>query len=310
MVGAGSTIDWPNGPTPASIAELLRSLEFAINRRLDGRLHGQHQGITPGHGSEPGESRTYQPGDDVRRIDWNVTARTRELHVRDQIADHDLEAWLVVDVSAAMHFGTQHSTKAQIALAAAATVGFLTARNQNRLGSVLVAGPHVRVTPPRLGRDNVRAILQAVADSPDTEKLGRGDLPEALRRVGALSKRRGFVCVISDFAGTDWSSPMSALAMRHDLLAIGIVDPREFDVPPVGLVTFSDPSTGATREVMVTGHVQRRFADLAAKGRVEREQTVRASGGDWLELSTDGDWLSEIAAHVRRRRLRPAMVHR
>ncbi|MDP9465262.1 MAG: DUF58 domain-containing protein [Actinomycetota bacterium] len=307
---ASPSIEWPSGPTPATIAEVLRSLEFTINRRLDGQLHGQHQGITPGHGSEPGESRLYQPGDDVRRIDWNVTARTRELHVRDQIADRDLEAWIVVDVSAAMHFGTQRSTKAQIALAAAATVGFLTARNQNRLGAVLVAGPHLRVTPPRLGRDNVRAILQSVADSPDTEGLGRGDLSEALRRVGALSKRRGFICVISDFAGVDWSPPMSALAMRHDLLAIGIVDPREFDVPPIGLVTFSDPSTGATREVMITGSVQRRFADRAAELRAQREQTVRASGGDWLELSTDGDWLSEIAAHVRRRRLRPAMVHR
>jgi uncharacterized protein (DUF58 family) len=230
--------------------------------------------------------------------------------VRDQIADRDLEAWMVVDVSAAMQFGTLHSTKAQIALAAAATVGFLTARNQNRLGAVLVAGPHLRITPARGGRDHVRAILQAVADSPDTEGLGRGDLPEALRRVGALSKRRGFVCVISDFAGVEWSAPMSALAMRHDLLAIGVVDPREFDVPPIGLVTFSDPSTGATREVMVTTGVQRRFAERAAEQRVEREQTVRASGGDWLELSTDRDWLAEIATHVRRRRLRPAMVHR
>lgn len=309
-MASNAAIDWPSGPTPASVAEILKSLEFAINRRLDGQLHGQHQGITPGHGSEPGESRFYQPGDDVRRIDWNVTARTRELHVRDQIADRDLEAWIVVDVSAAMHFGTKQSTKAQIALAAAATVGFLTARNQNRLGSVLVAGPHIRMTPPRLGRDNVRAILRAVADSPDTEGLGRGDLPEALRRVGALSKRRGFVCVISDFAGDEWSTPMSALAMRHDLLAIGIVDPREFDVPPIGLVTFSDPSTGSTREMMVTTGVQRRFADLAADKRMERERTARASGSDWLELSTDGDWLTEIAAHVRRRRLRPAMVHR
>lgn len=309
-MSSGSSIEWPSGPTPASIAELLRSLEFTINRRLDGQLHGQHQGITPGHGSEPGESRTYQPGDDVRRIDWNVTARTRELHVRDQIADRDLEAWMVVDVSAAMHFGTQHSTKAQIALAAAATVGFLTARNQNRLGAVLVAGPHLRITPPRLGRDNVRAILQAVADSPDTEGLGPGDVAEAMRRVGALSKRRGFVCVISDFMGGDWSSPMSALAMRHDLLAIGIADPRELDVPPIGLVTFADPATGSTREVMVTNGVQRRFAERATEQRRLREQTVRASGGDWLELSTGGDWLADIAAHVRRRRLRPAMVHR
>jgi uncharacterized protein (DUF58 family) len=305
-----STIEWPSGPTPTAVAEMLRALEFTINRRLDGQLHGQHQGITPGHGSEPGESRSYQPGDDVRRIDWNVTARTRELHVRDQIADRDLEAWLVVDVSAAMHFGTQRDDKAQIALAAAATVGFLTNRNQNRLGAVLVAGPHLRITPPRGGRDHVRAILRAVADAPESEGLGRGDMPEALRRVGALSKRRGFMCVISDFAGADWSPPLTTLAMRHDLLAIAISDPREFDVPPIGLVTFCDPSTGGTREVMITAEVQRRFADAAAAQHAEREATVRASGADWLELSTDRDWLTEIANHVRRRRLRPSLGHR
>jgi len=116
--------------------------------------------------------------------------------------------------------------------------------------------------------------------------------------------------VISDFGGDAWSAPMSLLSMRHDVLAIGIVDPREFDVPPIGFVTFSDPSTGSTREVMVTGDVQKRFAERAAAERANREQTVRASGGDWLELSTDSDWLTQIANHVRRRRLRPAMVHR
>lgn len=313
-MSATATIEWPSGPTPAAIAELLRSLEFTINRRLDGVLHGQHQGITPGHGSEPGESRPYQPGDDVRRIDWNVTARTQELHVRDLVADRDLEAWMVVDVSAAMHFGTQHTTKAQIALAAAATVGFLTARNQNRLGAILVAGPHARICPPRFGRDNVRAILQAVADAPDAERLGGADLGDAFRRVGALSKRRGFVCVISDFAGpaTDppWASALSALASRHDLLAIGIVDPRERDVPAIGLVTFADPSTGVTREVMVTSAIQRQFSERAEQTRRELEQTVRSCGGDWLELSTGSDWLVDIAAHVRRRRLRPALIHR
>ena len=224
----------------------MRSLEFTINRRLDGQLHGQHQGITPGHGSEPGESRLYQPGDDVRRIDWNVTARTRELHVRDQIADRDLEAWLVVDVSAAMHFGTQHSTKAQIALAAAATVGFLTARNQNRLGAVLVAGPHLRISPPRLGprqraRHPARRRRLARHRRPRRAAIFRG----AATRRPRSSKRRGFVVRhLRLRRRRTGRSPMSRLSMRHDLLAIGIVDPREFDVPPIGLVTFSDPSTG------------------------------------------------------------------
>ena len=99
-------VDWPAGPPTEQVAELVRTLELTITRRLDGALHGNHQGITPGHGSEPGEARMYQPGDDVRRIDWNVTARTQETHVREQIADRDLEAWLVVDTSAAMRFGT------------------------------------------------------------------------------------------------------------------------------------------------------------------------------------------------------------
>ena len=154
----------------------MRTLELTINRRLDGALHGNHQGITPGHGSEPGEARLYQPGDDVRRIDWNVTARTMETHVREQIADRDLEAWLVVDTSAAMRFGTTVADKAQAALVAAATVGFLTARNQNRLGAVLVAGPHLKVMPPRFGRDQVRAVLSNAATPPPSEGLGRADL--------------------------------------------------------------------------------------------------------------------------------------
>ncbi len=145
------------------MAEMLRTLEVTINRRLDGVLHGNHQGLTPGHGSEPGEARLYQPGDDVRRIDWNVTARTQHTHIRELIADRDLEAWLVVDASAAMRFGTEHNQKAQIALAAAAAVGFLTARNQNRLGAILVAGPDLHTVPPRGGRTQVQAILAKIA---------------------------------------------------------------------------------------------------------------------------------------------------
>ena len=150
---------WAAGPPTETVSELLRTLELTITGRLDGVLHGHYQGLTPGHGSEPGESRLYQPGDDVRRIDWNITARTRETHVREQIADRDLTAWLVVDASAAMRFGTVTDEKSSTALAAAACVGFLTARNQNRLGAIVVSGPLLQVLPPRGGRDQVRAIL-------------------------------------------------------------------------------------------------------------------------------------------------------
>jgi uncharacterized protein (DUF58 family) len=296
-------VEWPSGPPTQAVADLVRTLEVTITRRLDGRLHGNHQGITPGHGSEPGESRVYQPGDDVRRIDWSVTARTQETHVRELIADRDLEAWLVVDTSAAMQFGTQHDDKAQIALAAAATVGFLTARNQNRLGAVLLAGPHVRVVPPRGGRVQVRAVLAAIASPPPSEGAGQAVLGEAIDRVGKLSRRRGFVTVISDFAGDGWVHPLARLGMRHDLLAITVTDPRELDVPPVGLVSFVDPSTGAAREVRVTQDVQRRFAEAAARRREDRLAALRRSHAEVVELSTDADWLASIVRHVQRRRL-------
>jgi uncharacterized protein (DUF58 family) len=230
---------WVQGPTPDTVAEHLRSLELMINRRLDGVLHGNHQGLTPGHGSEPGESRQYQPGDDVRRIDWNVTARTNETYVREQIADRDLFAWLVVDVSATMNFGTQANDKSQTAMAAAATVGFLTARSQNRLGAVLVAGPKLHVLPPRSGKNQVRAILASLASPPPSEGAGPADLAGALDRVGAIATRRGFVAVISDFAGDGWVGPLGRTGVRHELLAIPISDPRELDVPPIGLVELS-----------------------------------------------------------------------
>ncbi len=294
---------WVHGPTPDTVAEHLRSLELMINRRLDGVLHGNHQGLTPGHGSEPGESRQYQPGDDVRRIDWNVTARTNETYVREQIADRDLLAWLVVDVSATMNFGTEANDKAQTAMAAAATVGFLTARAQNRLGAVLVAGPQIRVMPPRAGRNQVRAILTSLATPPPAEHLGRADLAGAIDRVGAIATRRGFVAVVSDFAGDEWVEPLGRAGLRHELLAIAVSDPRELDVPPIGLVELVDPATGYSREVRVTAKVQRRFAQAAADERERRLAGLRRAHAEIIELSTADDWLGAIVRHVQHKRV-------
>ncbi|WP_420450675.1 DUF58 domain-containing protein [Ilumatobacter sp.] len=294
---------WVRGPTPDGLAERVRRLELTINRRLDGALHGDHQGLTPGHGSEPGESRPYQAGDDVRRIDWNVTARTHETHVRDQIADRDLTAWLVVDVSAAMDFGTEDDDKARTAMAAAATVGFLTARGRNRLGAVLVAGPLLHVVPPRSGRDQVRAILSAVATPPPSEGSGPANLAGALHRVGALARRRGFVAVVSDFASDRWRDPLARVGVRHDLLALVVSDPREHDVPPIGLVELVDPATGAGREVRITAAVRRRFAQAAAEDLDRRREDLRRSRAEVIELSTSDDWLASIVRHVRRRRV-------
>jgi uncharacterized protein (DUF58 family) len=302
-VDRGPVTTWASGPPTETVAELLRTLELTITGRLDGVLHGQYQGLTPGHGSEPGEARLYQPGDDVRRIDWNITARTRETHVREQIADRDLTAWLVVDASAPMQFGTVRDDKAQIALAAAACVGFLTARNQNRLGAVLVAGPSIHVVPPRSGSNQVRAILATLAAPPVSEGLGHADLAGALDRVGAIATRRGFVAVVGDFVGDAWHGSLARLALRHDLLAITVRDPREDDVPPIGLVDVVDPATGVIREVRVTATVQERFAAAALERREQLEDALGRSGADVIHLSTGSDWLAEIVRHTRRKRV-------
>lgn len=299
----GRPTSWAAGPPAETVAELLRTLELTINGRLDGVLHGNHQGLTPGHGSEPGESRLYQPGDDVRRIDWNITARTRETHVREQIADRDLTAWLVVDASATMLFGTVPNDKSQTAMAAAACVGFLTARNQNRLGAVLVAGPHIHVVPPRAGVNQVRAVLSLLSSPPDSDGLGRAGLAGALDRVGAIATRRGFVAVISDFAGDEWQPALARLHLRHDLLAITVHDPREYDVPPIGTVEMVDPATGRAREVRITAKVQERFAAAALEQRDALMSALGRSGADVIELATDSDWLAAIVAHTTRRRV-------
>ena len=300
---ATSGVDWPTGPPSAALAELLRALELTVTRRLDGVLHGHYQGLTPGHGSEPGESREYQPGDDVRRIDWNVTARTQQLHVRDQIADRDLEAWLVVDASAAMRFGTTQAEKASIALAAAASIGFLTARNQNRIGAVIAAGPIVRTMPPRHGRDQVRAILQAIASAPSADGAGRSDLGAAIDRVASVSKRRGFVAVIADMYSDGWQRPLGVIAQRHEVLVVDVIDPRELDVPAVGWLSLVDPSTGRQRDVRVTPEVQRRFAEAAAAQRAAVADSIAAAGATQLTLRTDQDWLGAIITHSQHRKV-------
>ncbi len=292
---------WTTTPDP-KLRELLKSLELTINRKLDGMLHGQYQGLTPGQGSEPGESRMYQVGDDVRRIDWNVTARTRELHVRELIADRDLEAWIAVDASPSMAFGTARAEKRTVALTAAAAVGFLTARHHNKVGAVIGAGPHQRSLPPRQGRDHVRSLLAAIATAPVDDGSGRTDLAALCRDVGGRARRTGFVCVISDFLNPGWQSTLGPVGARHDLLAIEIVDPRELELPAVGALDLVDPATGQFREVRVTDSLRRRYAEAAAAQREQIRADLAAVRAHHLQLRTDRDWIGDLVRFVELRR--------
>ncbi|HUF32754.1 MAG TPA: DUF58 domain-containing protein [Acidimicrobiales bacterium] len=283
---------------------VLRRLELAVTRRLDGMLQGDYRGLRPGPGSEPGEARSYAPGDDVRLIDWNVTARTGEAHVRVPVSDRELETWVVADLSASLAFGTAACEKRDLAVAAVGAVGHLTARVGNRIGAVLVSAGGTQRVPARPGRDHLQALLHRTVTSPRRDGGGATDLGGALREVARLAQRRGMVVVVSDFLGQPgWERPLRALAGRHEVVAIEVVDPRELELPDVGLLDLVDPETGARLEVQ-TGRrqVRARYADAAAAERAAIAAAIRGAGADHLVLSTDRDWLLDLVRFVDRRR--------
>lgn len=289
--------------TPA--AEILRRLEISVTRRLDGLLQGDHRGLTPGHGSEPGEIRAYQPGDDVRRIDWNVTARLGDTHVRDTIADRELETWLLVDASASLAFGTATCEKRDLALAAAAATGFLTARTGNRVGAMTI-GPDGASAPipARGGRVHLQAALRQILGVLDDPRPGRTDLASGLRRLAGTANRRGLVVVISDFLDPGpWDAALRSLALRHDVLCVEVVDPVELELPDVGMLVLHDTVTGREIEVP-TGNAKfrERYATAAAEQRDAIARRIRTTGSDHLVLRTDRDWLLDLARFVSRRR--------
>ncbi|CAN5651777.1 DUF58 domain-containing protein [soil metagenome] len=309
-----SALHPPPSVTGASAEEVLRRLDLAVSRRLDGMLHGDYRGLVPGHGSEQGETRAYAPGDDVRRIDWNVTARTQQPHVRESIADRELEAWVLADLSPSLDFGTALCEKRDLAVAAAAAVGFLTARTGNRLGAVVLGRGQQPVTvAARGGRNHLFALLHRLVTTARSETTAPTapacDLGAGITRLTATFRRRGLAVVVSDFLthqdADQWARPLGRLAARHEVLAVEIVDPRELALPDVGLLSLVDAETGARREIP-TGSADLR-ARYAAAARAQRDDIaahIRRAGADHLVLRTDRDWLLDLVRFVAVRRQR------
>ena len=289
---------------------LLRRLELTVRNRLDGLLQGNYVGLVPGPGSEAGESRQYVPGDDVRRMDWPVTARTTVPHVRQTIAERELETWVVVDLSPSMDFGTATVEKRELVLAGLTAVVHLTVRGGNRVGAVVGNGPQSFVIPARAGRAHARHLMRKIALTPRAEQTGAHDLTRLLEQVRRPPRRRGMVAVLSDFldVGGDggpapWERPLRGLADRHQLLAIEVVDPRELELAPAGLVTFVDPETGRQLEVQTSDPaVRARYAAAAGAQRERIAAALRHAGAAHLQLRTDRDWISDIVRFVIARR--------
>ena len=301
----------PSKPGPGPVPEsLLKALELTIARRVEGLLAGDHRSALLGRGTELAQVRPYVPGDDVRLIDWNVTARTTEPHVRVHLAERVLVTWIVLDTTPSMAFGTAERRKADVALGATLAIGHAATVRGNRVGLVGFGGDAVRVVPPRQGRAGLVGLLLALRDGhePATSLSGNGrelsPLAEALRQLAGVARQRALVVVVSDFRGErDWRRPLLQVAGRHEVVAIEVRDPREQVLEPAGTLWLVDPESG--RELRVDtddAKLRARFAAAAADERAVMAHELASAGVAHVTLSTDRDWLRDLAVFVRRRR--------
>jgi uncharacterized protein (DUF58 family) len=288
----------PARPGPGPIADrLVHQLELSLDRRVGGRMSGDHRGHGRGSGLELDRIRPYEPGDDVRKIDWNATARTQTPHVREDVPERQLTAWLLLDHSPSMHFGTADRRKADVAEGAALVVGRFAARRGNRLGIITFGAGADDVMPPVGGRRGMLSLLRALATEPAEEGGGVTSPARALSLVGATRTPPGVVVIASDFRGPrDWVGPLTQVAARHAVIALEITDPREESLPDVGELTLIDPETGRMLRVDTGDRRLRAAFDAAASD--DRESLAAAFarlGVRHLRLSTDGPWLPALA---------------
>ena len=294
----------PAAPGPGPMSEaLLRALDLTVRRRVESLLPGEHRSTALGIGTELAQIRLYVPGDDVRRIDWNVTARTGEPHVRVDVAERALTTWIVLDVSASMIFGTADRRKADVAEGVALAVGHLASRRGSRLGVVTWGDGEVETVPPRRGRPGMLGLLVALRREQERRGSHCSTLDDALARTARIARRGAAVFVISDFRGQEGiAAPLARLAARCHTVCAEIRDPREQELVDVGDLWLVDPETGRQLRVDTSSErLRRRFAERAAAERDALAATILGAGAEHLVLSTEGDWLRAFAGQFRRR---------
>jgi uncharacterized protein (DUF58 family) len=274
----------------------LRRVELAVSHKVFGRRDGRHPSLVLGPGVEPGEARPYEPGDDIRRMDWSILARTGEPHVRDAIQERDLDVAVLVDRSGSLDFGTVGWRKADLAVSVASVVSGLAVLGGDRIGAVMATAAGPRIVPIRTGRRHLTGLLGSVARSPLGGEVDLGRAIDGLRHV---LRRRGLAVVVSDFIAPaeTWSPALARLGRRSEVIAVEVVDPRELRLPDVGLLVIEDPETGRQRTIDTSDDRFRgRLAEAAVRRRVARATGIRRSGATHLVLRTDREWTGPLAA--------------
>lgn len=312
-------------PRPPELpAQLLRRLEFKVVRRLDGFLFGDYRGLFYGPSLDLAEVREYQPGDEVRRIDWNVTARSGRLHVRQYREERELTAWLLIDTSASMNFGTRRTLKRDLAREFAGVAALIVTRHGDKVGAVAF-GPLAGTVPPRGGRFqalNVLRMLSGEAPAPRPAPVPPAEansLEAALSALERTLRRRSLVFVVSDFlegagdgtqegrAASGWTRALGRLAQRHDVVAVRVSDPAERVLPDVGGLRLRDPETGQELWLDTSDPgVRAAHARLVAGRDRALRWALGAAGADLLDLGTERELVGPLLRFAAARRGRRA----
>jgi uncharacterized protein (DUF58 family) len=299
------------GQTTATTPDqLLRRLEWTVIRRLDGLLQGDYRTLWRGAGVDLADLREYQAHDDVRHIDWNVTARLQTPYVRQFTEDRDMNAWFLLDLSGSVDFGSNDITKLAVSAGFVATLARVITRHGNRVGAMLYSNQVDTVLQPRASRLHVLELLARMTRKPAPSPIGQQgtSLLDLLRAANGAMTRRSLVFVVSDFISQPgWEDALARLARRHDVVAVRLWDPLEMALPDVGLVTVQDAETGEQLFIDASDPAFRqRYAAIAEAREAALIDSLSRSGADVLELATDDDLLQALMrfADLRRQRAR------
>jgi uncharacterized protein (DUF58 family) len=286
--------------SPEEVTREVRRLEITTRHLVRDIMAGEYSSAFRGRGVEFAEVREYQPGDDIRTIDWNVTARLGSAYVKRYIEERELTVLFVADLSASSGFGSVRRTRRQLTVEVCAVLALAAARNNDRVGAVFATDRVEHYVAPRKGR---RQALRVISDLLTVRPAGTGtDLGSALSYLEPILRRRAVIFLLSDFMGAGYEGPLARLARRHDLIALQLIDPRERELPDVGLVTLWDPESGTWR-VVDTGDAQVRehFRHRSAAFDTGLERTLREAGADLLRLETGQSYAEPLLSFFRRR---------
>lgn len=290
--------------TTAELFKKARKIEIAARRLVDEQLSGQYHSVFKGRGLIFSDVRQYYPGDDVRSIDWNITARMSMPHVKQYVEERDRTVNLMVDMSASGYFGSRGLSKREVAAELAAVVAFSAIKNNDRVGLFIVTDKVERFVPPKKGR---RHVLRVIGEILAFEPMSRGtNLAAALDLLGKISRRRSVVFLVSDFLSDGWEHAARIARQRHELVPVVVGDPLETGLPKVGLIMLEDLETGQLVELDTGGYAGRDFSRRAAEVARDREAALRRLNVDLVEVKTNESYVDALIAFFKARAKRMA----